>query len=74
MWLAVLAVLAATLVPSSATTPRGTKAGGGAQLERGHQESSQGLLVADAEPGDGHVVGELAVLANYRLQSCEFAD
>jgi hypothetical protein len=34
-------------------------AGGGAQLERGDQEARQGLLVADAEAGDGHVVGEL---------------
>jgi hypothetical protein len=29
-----------------------------AQLQRLDQEASQGLLVADAEPRDGHVVGE----------------
>jgi hypothetical protein len=31
----------------------------GAQLQRGHEEAGQGPLVADAEPGDRHVVGEL---------------
>jgi hypothetical protein len=40
-----------------ATTP--DQAGGGAQLERGHQESGQGLLVADAEAGNGHMAGRL---------------
>jgi hypothetical protein len=34
-------------------------AGGGAQLQRGHQEASQGLLVAGAEARDGYVVGGL---------------
>jgi hypothetical protein len=32
-------------------------AGGFAQLERSDQEVGQGLLVADAEAGDGYVVG-----------------
>jgi hypothetical protein len=34
-------------------------AGGGAQLQRGDQEAGQGLFVADAEAGDGDVVGGL---------------
>jgi PadR family transcriptional regulator PadR len=34
-------------------------AGGGAQLEQLHKEPGQGVLVADPEPRDGHVVGEL---------------
>jgi len=38
-------------------------AGGFAQLERSDQEVGQGLLVADAEAGDGHMVRGLAALA-----------
>jgi hypothetical protein len=53
------AALAATLVPSNATTPRRTRPGGGAQLQRLDEEAGQGLLVADAEARDGHVVGGL---------------
>jgi hypothetical protein len=30
--------------------------GGGAQLQRRHQEAGQGLLVASAEPRDGHMI------------------
>jgi hypothetical protein len=30
---------------------------GGAQLERLHEEPGEGLLVADPEPRDGHMVG-----------------
>ena len=32
-------------------------AGGRAQLQRGHQEAGQGLLMADPEAGEGDVVG-----------------
>jgi hypothetical protein len=35
------------------------QAGGGAQLQGLDEEAGQGLLVADAEPRDGHVVGQL---------------
>jgi hypothetical protein len=35
------------------------QAGGGVQLQRLDQEAGQGLLVADPELRDGHVVGEL---------------
>jgi hypothetical protein len=34
-------------------------AGGGAELERLNEEAGQGLLVADPEARDGHVVGAL---------------
>jgi hypothetical protein len=54
-----LAALAATLVPSSATRPTRTSPAGGAQLQGLDEEAGKGLLVADAEARDRHVVGEL---------------
>jgi hypothetical protein len=40
------------------------QAAGGAQPQRGDQEAGQGVLVADPEPRDGHVVGCLVAGQN----------
>jgi hypothetical protein len=51
--------VARQLGPVQRHGPDPDHAGGGAQLQRRHQEPSQGLLVASAEARDGDVVGGL---------------
>jgi hypothetical protein len=55
--LALSAALPASLGPGRRCRPG--HPGGGAQLQRLDEEAGQGLLVAGAEAGDGHVVGGL---------------